>query len=107
MTIPTILWLRRDLRLADQAALTAAVASGAPVIPAFIVRQPKKGHRILLSPPIYGASTGESTDEIQRLTEQMTQVMEERIRRYPDHWWWFQRRWITNQKTGESIESKP
>ena len=80
---------------------------GAPVIPAFIVRQPKKGHRILLSPPIYGASTGESADEIQRLTEQMTQVMEERIRRYPDHWWWFQRRWITNQKTGESIEIKP
>ena len=80
---------------------------GAPVIPAFIVRQPKKGHRILLSPPIYGASTGEAAEEIQRLTEQMTQVMEERIRRYPDHWWWFQRRWITNQKTGESIESKP
>ena len=84
-----------------------ALRCGAPVIPAFIVRQPKKGHRILLSPPIYGAGTGESAEEIQRLTEKMTQVMEERIRRYPDHWWWFQRRWITNQKTGESIETKP
>jgi KDO2-lipid IV(A) lauroyltransferase len=84
-----------------------ALRCGAPVIPAFIVRQPKKGHRIILSPPIYGTDTGESADEVQRLTEQMTQVMEERIRRYPDHWWWFQRRWITNQKTGESIETKP
>ena len=33
---PVILWLRRDLRLADHAALTAAVARGGPVIPLFI-----------------------------------------------------------------------
>ncbi|MEY4575058.1 MAG: photolyase, partial [Pseudomonadota bacterium] len=32
MTAPIIVWLRRDLRLADQAAIAAAVASGAPVI---------------------------------------------------------------------------
>ncbi|MFP5509330.1 MAG: cryptochrome/photolyase family protein [Alphaproteobacteria bacterium] len=33
---PVILWLRRDLRLSDHPALTAAVALGAPVIPVFI-----------------------------------------------------------------------
>ncbi|OYU72709.1 MAG: hypothetical protein CFE32_22960, partial [Alphaproteobacteria bacterium PA3] len=33
MNAPVILWFRRDLRLADQPALAAAVASGAPVIP--------------------------------------------------------------------------
>ncbi len=33
---PTILWLRRDLRLADHPALCAACASGGPVIPVFI-----------------------------------------------------------------------
>lgn len=33
---PTILWLRRDLRLIDHAALTAALARGGPVIPVFI-----------------------------------------------------------------------
>jgi deoxyribodipyrimidine photo-lyase len=32
-----IVWFRRDLRLADQAALTAAVASGESVIPVFIL----------------------------------------------------------------------
>lgn len=40
-----ILWLRRDLRLADQAALTAAVASGAPVIPVFILDDETPKHR--------------------------------------------------------------
>jgi deoxyribodipyrimidine photo-lyase len=33
---PVILWLRRDLRLADHPALCAAVARGGPVIPVFI-----------------------------------------------------------------------
>ncbi|MEE2818136.1 MAG: deoxyribodipyrimidine photo-lyase, partial [Pseudomonadota bacterium] len=33
---PVIWWIRRDLRLSDNAALTAAVDSGAPVLPVFI-----------------------------------------------------------------------
>ncbi len=33
---PILLWFRRDLRLADHPALTAAAGSGAPVIPVFI-----------------------------------------------------------------------
>ncbi|MFD1196545.1 cryptochrome/photolyase family protein [Seohaeicola saemankumensis] len=35
-TSPVILWLRRDLRLTDHPALSAAVAQGRPVIPVFI-----------------------------------------------------------------------
>jgi KDO2-lipid IV(A) lauroyltransferase len=54
----------------------------------------------VLSPPIYRVSDGDHETEILRMTEEMTRVMEERIRRYPDHWWWFQRRWITDPKTG-------
>ncbi|MEL6773357.1 MAG: deoxyribodipyrimidine photo-lyase [Pseudomonadota bacterium] len=34
---PTILWLRRDLRLDDQPALQAALARGGPVIPVYIL----------------------------------------------------------------------
>ncbi len=45
MTAPVILWLRRDLRLADQAALAAAVASGAPVIPVYILDDDTPKHR--------------------------------------------------------------
>jgi deoxyribodipyrimidine photo-lyase len=40
-----ILWFRRDLRLADQAAFLAAVASGAPVIPVFILDDETPKHR--------------------------------------------------------------
>jgi deoxyribodipyrimidine photo-lyase len=44
-SLPVILWLRRDLRLADQPALAAAVASGAPVIPVFILDDETPKHR--------------------------------------------------------------
>jgi len=37
MTSPCIVWFRRDLRLADNPALSAAVASGAPVICLYIL----------------------------------------------------------------------
>ncbi|QPH53492.1 cryptochrome/photolyase family protein [Pontivivens ytuae] len=36
MPSPTILWLRRDLRLSDHPALVAAIGRGGPVIPVFI-----------------------------------------------------------------------
>ena len=45
MTAPVFLWLRRDLRLADQSALAAAVESGAPVIPVFILDDDTPKHR--------------------------------------------------------------
>ena len=45
MTAPVILWLRRDLRLADQPALAAAVTNGAPVIPVFILDDETAKHR--------------------------------------------------------------
>ncbi len=45
MTAPVIVWFRRDLRLADQPALAAAVASGAPVIPVFILDDETPKHR--------------------------------------------------------------
>jgi len=40
---PVIVWFRRDLRLADQAALAAAAASKRPVIPVFILDDANAG----------------------------------------------------------------
>ena len=46
MTAPTILWLRRDLRVADQRALIAAAAEG-PVIPVYVLDDETPKHRKL------------------------------------------------------------
>jgi deoxyribodipyrimidine photo-lyase len=44
LTAPTILWLRRDLRLTDQAALVAAAAEG-PVVPVYVLDDETPKHR--------------------------------------------------------------
>ena len=45
MTNPLIVWLRRDLRLADQPAFHAAAATGAPVIPVYVLDDETPQHR--------------------------------------------------------------
>ena len=45
MTNPKIIWFRRDLRLADQAAVAAAAASDGPVIPVYILDDETPKHR--------------------------------------------------------------
>ncbi len=44
MTSPTIVWLRRDLRLSDQAAFVQAAAAG-PVIPVYVLDDETPRHR--------------------------------------------------------------
>ncbi|MDE1915379.1 MAG: deoxyribodipyrimidine photo-lyase [Sphingomonadales bacterium] len=47
MIKPVLLWLRRDLRLADQPALAAAIESGAPVIPVYVLDDDTPRHRAM------------------------------------------------------------
>ena len=42
-TAPVILWFRQDLRLADNPALSAAAASGAPILPVYILDDDNAG----------------------------------------------------------------
>jgi deoxyribodipyrimidine photo-lyase len=44
MTAPVIVWLRRDLRLADQAAFRAAASQG-PVVPVYVLDDETPKHR--------------------------------------------------------------
>lgn len=43
---PAIVWFRRDLRLADNPALAAAMATGAPVLPVYVFDEDLEGRRI-------------------------------------------------------------
>ena len=47
MTAPILVWLRRDLRLADQPAFHAAAASGAAVVPVYVLDDEGAGKRKL------------------------------------------------------------
>jgi Kdo2-lipid IVA lauroyltransferase/acyltransferase len=73
-----------------------ATATGAPVVPAFIVREgtlPR--HRIMILPPLDVVLEGNREKAIHEITQRATRVVEEMIRQYPDHWNWIHRRWKT------------
>jgi len=75
-----------------------------PVLPAFILRRPEGGHRVLFQEPFYCENTGNEEADLYRATRQMVGITENMIRQYPDHWLWFQRRWNTkyDEKAGET-----
>lgn len=64
-----------------------------PIIMGFILRENKKRQRIIIEKPIFVEKTSDKEDDIRRLTQAYTSVLEDYIRKYPDHWFWPHRRW--------------
>ena len=97
---------RKDMVFVDFFARSAATAkgiavfalrTGAPVVPAFIVREGKY-HKIFIGDPIYAHSSENADNDIQRYTAQFSKVIESYIRQYPDQWFWLHNRWKTQPK---------
>jgi KDO2-lipid IV(A) lauroyltransferase len=70
--------------------------TGAYIVPCFIVRK-AFGHEVLIENPIEMADTGDKRKDIMENTQRYTKVIEDHIRKYPDHWVWFHDRWKTKE----------
>lgn len=73
-----------------------AVRTGADVLPVFAPWD-KKRRRFLLKVdrPLAFERTGNEEEDVRRLTQLFTTVVENYVRRYPDQWLWIHRRWKT------------
>lgn len=73
-----------------------AMITGAPILPVFLVREGEsERHRIEALPEVELVLTGDRDVDIITNTQRCTKVVEEMIRRYPEQWIWFHRRWKT------------
>ena len=73
-----------------------ALATGAPVLPAFMVRQGDTiHHKITILPPFYLEKTRNREAAVREYTQLFTNTLEQVIRAHPDHWNWIHRRWKT------------
>jgi len=70
-----------------------ALKMNAPIIMGFIIRESNGRQKIIIEEPIFIDRSKNKEDDIQRLTQAYTSVLEEYIRKYPDHWFWPHRRW--------------
>jgi KDO2-lipid IV(A) lauroyltransferase len=75
-----------------------ALKMGAPIILGFIIRENPKKQRIIIEKPMYGQKTSDKEEDIRKLTQAYTSVLESYIRKYPDHWFWPHRRWKSTTK---------
>ena len=73
-----------------------ALHTGAAVVPAFCVwEEAARRFAIHFNAPLEFTLSSDREADIRTATQQMTSVIENSIRRYPDQWLWIHRRWKT------------
>lgn len=80
----------------NEALARIAMATGAPVLPAFMVREGSTTrHRIRFLPVIELERSSDRREAVRINTQRFTDTIAGMIRLYPDHWNWIHRRWKT------------
>lgn len=74
--------------------VSLALATGASIVPCFIVRE-GEGHHIFVEEPLELTITKDRAETVRINTERWSDITERYIRRYPEQWVWMHRRWKT------------
>ena len=69
--------------------------TGTPVIPVFAVRDGNGRHRMVFEKEIELRKTGDKIRDIEDNTALFNGMIERYVRKHPDQWLWFHRRWKT------------
>ena len=81
-----------------------ALRTGAEVLPVFAPwDQERKRIKLIVGEPLQIQRTGDEDEDVRRLTQAYTRVVEDYVRRYPDQWLWIHRRWKTRPSGEESL----
>jgi KDO2-lipid IV(A) lauroyltransferase len=73
-----------------------SLVTGAPVLPAFMVRQGDTvHHHIKILPAFYPEKRRDREAAVIEYTQRYSNTIEQMIRAHPDHWNWIHRRWKT------------
>ena len=84
------------LACTNPGAARLAMLTGAPVVPVFLVRDGEsERHRIEVLPDVEMITTGDRDADIRTNTQRCSNVIEDMLRRYPEQWIWFHKRWKT------------
>jgi len=81
-----------------------ALRTGSPIIPVFAPwDENRKKYLLKILPPLPMESTGDDAQDVRRLTEAVTNAVEQQIRQYPEQWLWVHKRWKTRPPGEPSI----
>lgn len=73
-----------------------ALRTNAQALPVFAPWDESRKRFVLkIDEPLKFHSTGDETEDVRRMTQLFTSVVEKYVRQYPDQWLWIHRRWKT------------
>ncbi|MDD4013279.1 MAG: lysophospholipid acyltransferase family protein, partial [Candidatus Omnitrophica bacterium] len=86
-----------------------AMATGAKMIPAFVVRKDDGTHKLVVDKSINIEPGRKGEEMIIKYTQEWTKVLERYVRMYPGQWVWMHKRWKTaktapDRDSGQTIE---
>ncbi len=81
-----------------QGAGALARMKDSPIVPAFITENPDGTHTIILHPPVWVERTNHREDDVFKITQDLTKMIEHHIRKYPHEWFWLHNRWKNTPK---------
>ena len=70
-----------------------SLKTGAAILPGFTIRGEDDHFKLFFEEPIFPESTGHKEEDVQRLSKQVSKVLEKYIRRYPEQWFLFHKVW--------------
>jgi len=86
--------------IARRGPITLALRTGAPIIPAYLVRQADDSLKLVLEPELELDRSAKGSAQISENTLRMTQWLEQTVRNYPDQWNWMNiRHWVTQRES--------
>jgi KDO2-lipid IV(A) lauroyltransferase len=74
-----------------------SLRTGLPLLPVFDVRKDLITHKVIIHPPIY-PPTGDREKAIETIMQDYNRILEDMIRKYPEQYFWFHRRWKTKPR---------
>jgi Kdo2-lipid IVA lauroyltransferase/acyltransferase len=84
------------------AAAALALKTGCALIPTHTELGEDGRYRLEYEPPLAWPPTGDRAADIQRVTQELTTVIERWVERRPEQWLWLHRRWKTQPEEGGS-----
>jgi KDO2-lipid IV(A) lauroyltransferase len=81
-----------------------ALASGAPIVPAFMIHE-GLGYRLYVEEPIWPSRESGREEAIKMMTEAWSQMVEHYVRQFPNQWVWMHNRWKTRPELKTKIEN--
>lgn len=81
-----------------------ALRTNAVVLPAFAIwSEEKQKYLMTVNPPVEIEKTNDDARDVRELTQKITKVIEDVIRRHPEQWLWIHKRWKTRPEGEPSL----